>query len=114
MLFRPAGTDVNPREKITRWTIFRAVFDDGTTSDHLVGTAGGYGRASSPIQAFDKDAGTVTTRSGRVYELCGNPGMSMDAAYVWGNWCEVNGVKTAEDVSSEYVKITPTEFKEKD
>ena len=72
------------------------------TTQHLVGVVDGYGRVCSPIQEFDRETMTVTTRSGKLYELVGEPGLDMDAAYVFANWCQMNGVTEVTDVTDQY------------
>lgn len=70
---------------------------------HLCGWSGREGRVSSPLQAFDADTRTATTRSGRLYRLAGAPGTDQDADWVWRGWCRVNRVESWTDVSAEYL-----------
>ena len=72
------------------------------TTQHLVGVVDGLGRVCSPIQEFDCETMTVTTQSGKLYELVGEPGLDMDAAYVFANWCRMNGVTEVTDVTDQY------------
>lgn len=91
-----------PHVAISKWTIMQ--LPDG--SRHLVGYIGieGQGRVSSKIMA--RDGRVLTTRSGRKYELEGEPGWNPDAAYVWSIWSRVNniGPDDALNVSDQYVQ----------
>lgn len=58
------------------------------------------GRVSTPVDEFDLATLTGRTRSGRIYQLQGRPGVDADAMYVWRAWCRVNGVERWEDVTS--------------
>lgn len=77
---------------------------DGKRSRHVLGhdIANDAGRASSGIEKFDLEAMTATTHSGRVYKLIGLPGNARSAERAWENWCSINGVVSAADVTSEY------------
>ena len=70
---------------------------------HLVGYCreNAEGRVSSRVVTFDPAQGIVETISGRVYRLCGRPGIDMDALYVWDAWCRMNHVDRARDVTEE-------------
>jgi len=77
---------------------------DGTRSRHVWGhdVTNDAGRASSGIKEFDLEAMTATTHSGRVYKLVGAPGHARSGEQAWNNWCNINGVVSAVDVTSEY------------
>jgi hypothetical protein len=53
------------------------------------------GRVSKAIESLDLVARTGVTRSGRLYELIGEPGSDPDADYVWAMWARANGVTRA-------------------
>lgn len=104
----PSVSD-EPEAKAYSWTIYRIDTIDGKgTEDHLVcsltpRSIGGKGRVTSAIQSFNKDTKTITTRSGRQYELVGEPGFDGDADYVWGVWKRRNAVTGTEiNVSMSY------------
>jgi len=59
------------------------------------------GRVSSAIQDFDQKSMRGVTRSGRVYQLQGPPGMDPDAIYVLNAWLRVNKVEMTKDVTDE-------------
>jgi hypothetical protein len=92
-------------ETIIRWSI-REVLCGGSEqrTRHVVGYMPMQrdGRASSAIQAFDRNCMRITTRSGRVYQLEGQPGASQDAEYVWGHWKSFNTATDEIDVTDHY------------
>lgn len=59
------------------------------------------GRTSSAIEQFDPATLRGITRSGRVYQFRGNPGIDEDAMYVWTRWCHLNGVNGWRYVTNE-------------
>lgn len=62
------------------------------------------GRVSSKIVQWNSNTKTGITRSGRRYSLIGEvDSLHDDALYIWGIWCQRNGVKTWKDVTAEYV-----------
>lgn len=100
MLFRP---DDEIRVEIDCWSVKEVTGShilDPTR--HLVGIVDGFGRVCSPIQDFDPETMEVTTRSGKIYELCGEPGIASDAEYVFTRWCELNEIGEYVDVTQEY------------
>lgn len=80
------------------------VSKNGTRSRHVWGhdVTNDAGRASSGIEKFDMEAMTATTHSGRIYKLVGVPGNARSGEQAWQNWCRINGVVSAVDVTSEY------------
>jgi hypothetical protein len=57
------------------------------------------GRVSSPIVRFDPVAMQGTTQTGRIYELVGRKGSSLNVEYVWMRWCELYEVTSYTDVT---------------
>ena len=100
-VWRPPSVEDQPSVTLTRWTVIRCEFEDGTTSDHAVGYCG-TGRVTSAIKERRPDTGEIVTRSGRVYKLSGSPGVNMDAMYVWDYWARANRVQKETDVRKEY------------
>lgn len=62
----------------------------------------GEGRVCSPVMEFDKNTMRGMTRSGRIYELVGEPGFNRDAEYVWHKWLVLNDVTEFECVTEEF------------
>ncbi|WP_080431611.1 hypothetical protein [Burkholderia ubonensis] len=99
-LWKIGPVAVEPEVSIARWRVLE--IDDGTR--HFVGAdeRDFSGRVSSAIVAFDYETLRGKTRSGRAYQLVGNPGRSDNADYVWQRWCEVNEVKSFSDVTAQF------------
>ncbi|WP_239648188.1 hypothetical protein [Burkholderia pseudomallei] len=57
------------------------------------------GRVSSPIVAFNAVSLQGVTQTGRIYELVGEPGVALQAEYVWKKWCELYEVKSYIDIT---------------
>ncbi|WP_333875759.1 hypothetical protein [Methylobacter sp.] len=92
-------------ENIIRWSV-REVLCCGSEerTRHLVGYIPllRSGRASTSIQAFDRERMRISTSSGRVYQLEGQPGITSDAEYVWKYWKSANEANDEIDVSDQY------------
>lgn len=89
---------------LRRWRVMEVVSKNGTRSRHIWGhdVANDAGRASSGIKEFNLESMTATTHSGRVYTLVGAPGKARSGERAWQDWCSLNGVVSAVDVTSEY------------
>ena len=100
MLFRP---DDEIRVEIDCWSV-REVHCAGLDQPtrHLVGIVDGFGRVCSPIQDFNPETMEATSRSGKIYELYGEPGIASNAEYVFDHWCDMNGITEKTDVTKEY------------
>jgi hypothetical protein len=96
-IWRPRPASELPRIPLSRWRILET--KDG--SRHFVGVDmfDSSGRVSSPIVTFDPVTMQGTTQTGRIYELVGRKGSSLNAEYVWVRWCELYGVTSYVDVS---------------
>jgi hypothetical protein len=57
------------------------------------------GRVSSPIVTFDPVTMQGKSQSGRIYELVGRKGWSLNVEYVWKRWCEMYEVTSYTDVT---------------
>lgn len=75
---------------LSRWRIIG--LPDGAR--HLVGynRSDAEGRVSSALDTFDPDRLIGRTRSGRIYQLVGEPSWDADAAYVLDRWSAINKV----------------------
>jgi hypothetical protein len=58
------------------------------------------GWLSTAVMTFDPLRMVATTRSGRTYQLRGEPGCNADAQYVWEQRRAGNGVQKSSDVSA--------------
>jgi hypothetical protein len=92
------GVDGEPEITLVRWRILET--DEGDR--HLVGAREDdfTGRVSTAITTFDPSRMVAVTRSGRTYQLRGEPGYNADAQYVWERWCAVNSVQKSSDVTA--------------
>lgn len=103
-LFLMPGVHIQPVVDLVPWRVMRLTFD-AIVYDVLVGhdVVTGYGRASTPVQAFNAARAEVTTRSGRIYRLAEAPGYDDDGQYVLQKWLGRFLTDTNHcDVSSEY------------
>ncbi|MET3821333.1 hypothetical protein ACVK00_000245 [Burkholderia sp. PvR073] len=103
-IWRLPSSDEAPNVTLSSWRIFE--IDAGTR--HFVGAdvLDLTGRVSSAITNFDRATLRGQTRSGRVYQLVGQDGWSLDAEYVWKRWCTVNDVKSYSDVTMQLLAGT--------
>jgi hypothetical protein len=85
-----APVSLQPTTQLTHWQIHWVTRSDGAIEHHLVGRADREGRISSKVVQVDAAQRMVTTRSGRVYLLAGEPGFDSDAQYVWNRWLHLN------------------------
>jgi hypothetical protein len=92
------GVDGEPEITLVRWRILET--DEGDR--HLVGAREDdfTGKVSTAITTFDPSRMVPVTRSGRTYQLRGEPGYNADAQYVWEQWCAVNSVAESNDVTA--------------
>ena len=98
-LWETRSVEDEPEIILDQWQIFEV---DGDRHFTGYNHAWGEGRVSSRIVTFDAEEKKGITRSGRVYQLAGEPGYNSDADYVLSAWLSRNGL-TREDV--EYVQI---------
>jgi hypothetical protein len=89
-VWKPKPVEQEPVIELYRWQAFEVSGEWGT-SRHLVGWCGN-GRVSSAIARVNLKTRTVTTRSGRKYKVQGDPGLNMDALYVWHEWLHIYGL----------------------
>ena len=92
--WKVAPVEAEPTLYLTSWSILEV--EAGTR--HFVGynLDGCEGRTSSAIATIDVEKRRGVTKSGRVYELEGEPGHNPDARYTWSQWCQINDVATSE------------------
>jgi hypothetical protein len=96
-IWRPRPASELPRIPLSRWRVFET--EDG--SRHFVGVDmfDRSGRVSSSIVTFDPVTMQGTTQTGRIYELVGRKGSSLNVDYVWMRWCELYEVTSFTDVT---------------
>lgn len=92
---------------LRRWRVMEIESPDGSRTRHVWGhdVTNNLGRASSPIQSFDADGMSITTRSGKVYKLIGLPGNAKLGRSAWRKWCKENAVVSDQDVTDEYLNV---------
>ncbi|KVK93974.1 hypothetical protein WJ47_00160 [Burkholderia ubonensis] len=98
-IWRIAPVIDEPEVSLSRWKILETA--DGIR--HFVGadSRDRTGRVSSEVVTFDPRSLRGETRSGRIYQLIGEPGRSDNADYVWKRWCELNSVTAFVDVTKQ-------------
>jgi hypothetical protein len=96
-IWKPRPASEVPKIPLSRWRILET--EDG--SRYFVGRDmfDSSGRVSSPIVRFDPVAMQGTTQTGRIYELVGRKGSSLNVEYVWMRWCELYEVTSYTDVT---------------
>lgn len=89
---------IEPEIMLIGWSVFE--LPSGTR--HFVGynVRHSEGRVSTPIISWDAEQQQGVTRSGRRYQLVGDPGSDPDGLYVWG-WYSQGSAYV--DVTHEYV-----------
>jgi hypothetical protein len=96
-----AAVSKEPQTTLDGWAIYELTNGDRHFSGYAVEAR--EGRVSSRIEEFDVKTMRGVSRSGRVYQLRGKPGMApqSDSAYVWRRWKELNEVEVFVDVGPE-------------
>nr|WP_232440330.1 hypothetical protein [Burkholderia ubonensis] len=96
-----ASVTAEPEVVLSGWRIL----ETAEATRHFVGADArdSTGRVSSEVVTFDRLTLRGQTRSGRVYQLIGQPGWSSNAEYVWRCWCKVNSVASYADVTRQLV-----------
>jgi hypothetical protein len=87
-----------PSTTLVRWQVIELPHGDR----HLVGYAveAREGRVCSAVKLFDVRQLRATTRSGRVYQLRGTPGLDSEGEYVWRRWASINKESKWSDVTA--------------
>lgn len=98
-IWETLSVEDEPEIILDQWQVFEL---DGNRHFTGYNHACREGRVSSRIVSFDEEKKKGITRSGRVYQLAGDPGYNSDAEYVLGVWLSRNG-RTHDDM--EYIKI---------
>lgn len=92
---------------LVRWRVVEVQTKDSQIERHFIGynQKDQEGRVSSAIQNYNVETGQGVTRSGRVYQLIGEPGYDQDGEWVWANWTRVNQFLNEKDVSGEFRQL---------
>lgn len=103
-IWRTPGVGDQPAINLIRWRVVEVTCGQHQGARHLVGYCpeNCEGRVSTAIMSFDAVAMQLTTKSGRVYQLLGEPGYDCDGEHVWRAWSAVNGVTAGRDVTLEF------------
>ncbi len=109
-VWRPADVTIEPDTKLTQWQVHKvSTTDDNLSTVHFMGYTGGRygeGRVCSAILEYDAKTKKGVTKSGRVYELVGDPGFNKDAMYVFNIWCARFPIPTIfEDITDQYAGL---------
>jgi hypothetical protein len=98
-IWKTAPVNDEPGISLLQWSVLET--HDGTR--HFVGADERdlTGRVSSEVVTFDRLTLRGQTRSGRIYQLIGQPGWSSNAEYVWKCWRKVNSVTSYTDITKQ-------------
>ncbi len=102
-IWKTTPIEQTPELQLAAWRVFEveSPYWEGRTR-HSVGynLTEREGRVSSMIDEFDHVTLRGVTRSGRVYQLVGEPGSgSGDGLYTFNRWCEINDITEIVDVT---------------
>ena len=103
-LWNVESVESQPKVELMDWQVQEVLGSHSETKTrHFIGRlSDGSGRVSSAIQSYDPETREGVTKSGRVYKLVRDSGLSIQAAYVWASWVGINAVTESKDVSDEY------------
>lgn len=106
-IWQPYSVDIEPVTHLENWRVYlvQGNFCGAGSTIHLTGWADRYeGRVCSPLKAWNETTKKAITRSGRVYELIGNPGYHPDAAWTFERWLMRNGNPDFLDITEDFIK----------
>ncbi len=107
-IWSASSVQSEPEKWLSTWQIYKTVearIQPDIFGYHFVGydIRGGHGAVSSKIDKFDPVTMCGVTRSGRVYQLLGMPGVNPDAQYTLHAWIHRNEL-VMEDATEEFVQ----------
>ena len=107
-IWSASSVQSEPQKWLDNWQVYKTVkarIQPELFGYHLVGydIRGGHGAVSSKIDKFDPVTMCGVTRSGRVYQLLGMPGVNQDAQYTLSGWIHRNEL-VMEDATEEFVQ----------
>jgi hypothetical protein len=98
-----------PTRSLDAWSVMEIPFDgpDRPRTRHFIGfrREGCVGQVSTAVEEFDPMTRRGRTRSGRVYELSGRPGLNADAFATWGRFKHANRIPDERDVTDEVERL---------
>jgi hypothetical protein len=96
-IWKPRLASESPKIPLSRWRIFET--EDGNW--HFVGVDmfDSSLRLSSQTVSFDPVTMQGTTQTGRIYELVGRKGSSLNVENVWTGWYELYEVTSYIDIT---------------
>jgi hypothetical protein len=97
-VWKSASVDHEPTTTLVSWQVM--AFANGERSFVGYAVESREGRVSSAVVTFDVKALRGVTRSGRVYQLRGRPGVDSDAAYLWRRYVSGHDDSTWTDVTA--------------
>ncbi len=102
-----APVEEQPATHLIRWQIFRVRHPDGSITRHLVGHSvkDHEGRVSSAIERIDLARDAMVSRSGRVYEIGGEPCEDSNASWVFGVWRMRSNYSDPKEITSAYLRL---------
>lgn len=81
MLWSSSPVSEQPTCRLSQWAIIRRPDGAYVAAGHNLDQ--GWGRVSSRVVKVDRENMTLTTKSGRAYQLVGEPGWDGDGMYVY-------------------------------
>lgn len=107
-IWSASSVQSEPQKWMDNWQIYKTVkakIQPELFGYHFVGydIRGGHGAVSSKIDKFNPVTMCGITRSGRVYQLLGMPGVNQDAQYTLGVWIHRNEL-VMEDATEEFIQ----------
>lgn len=107
-IWSASSVQSEPQKWLDNWQIYKTVkarIQPELFGYHFVGyeIRGGHGAVSSKIDKFDPVTMCGVTRSGRVYQLLGMPGVNQDAQYTLDAWIQFNEL-VMEEATEEFIR----------
>lgn len=107
-IWSASSVQSEPQKWLGSWQIYKTVkarIQPELFGYHFVGydIRGGHGAVSSKIDKFDPVTMCGVTRSGRVYQLLGMPGINQDAQYTLSGWIHINEL-VMENATEEFIQ----------
>lgn len=103
----PYQAAVYERLLLIRWRVWEVqvpLYD--APSWHLVGYLAELrvGKVSSALASVHAGPNEVTTKTGKIYQLEGEPGLDADASQVWSSWQQQHRVQVLREVTTDVLQ----------